>query len=391
MTVSLKRRCAELVCRALQRALPAELEAWGWAVRSEVAEITDDAEALFYALDSCRGILPRAAVARLLPLVDRAGTDALSPNSSTGGEMARNPRMIGIWSAVGAVLLGCAYMAAAGAPIRYLAINGTALLIGLVMLVIADRVMSEPRRWSSLLTIAAACALLATALLGQQIDGAARWIRVGPIAVQPGLILLPAMIVAFARSRDAISSAAMVVAAAGLALQPDRAMAGVLAASLIVLAARRPDRFTLTALTGSMAGFVAALVQVDALPAVPYVDQILYSSFDVHPLAGVAVLAGSLLLIIPAIYGWCRDEANRDVYIVFGAVWLGAILAAALGNYPTPLVGYGGSAIIGYALCLAVWPRLAVASLAADVQRGNQADAQTVDQDLRLGLPAAAS
>ena len=70
--------------------------------------------------------------------------------------MARNPRMIGIWSAVGAVLLGCAYMAAAGAPIRYLAINGTALLIGLVMLVIADQAMSEPRRWSRLLTIAAA-------------------------------------------------------------------------------------------------------------------------------------------------------------------------------------------------------------------------------------------
>jgi hypothetical protein len=30
--------------------------------------------------------------------------------------------------------------------------------------------------------------------------------------------------------------------------------------------------------------------------------------------------------------------------------------AAALGNYPTPLVGYGGSAILGYALSLSVMP-----------------------------------
>jgi hypothetical protein len=28
------------------------------------------------------------------------------------------------------------------------------------------------------------------------------------------------------------------------------------------------------------------------------------------------------------------------------------IVAAALGNYPTPLVGYGGSAIIGYVVSL---------------------------------------
>jgi hypothetical protein len=34
-------------------------------------------------------------------------------------------------------------------------------------------------------------------------------------------------------------------------------------------------------------------------------------------------------------------------------------MAAALGNYPTPIVGYGGSAIIGYALSLLALPKLA--------------------------------
>jgi hypothetical protein len=32
------------------------------------------------------------------------------------------------------------------------------------------------------------------------------------------------------------------------------------------------------------------------------------------------------------------------------------VAAAALGNYPTPLVGYGGSAVLGYLLSAALLP-----------------------------------
>ena len=41
---------------------------------------------------------------------------------------------------------------------------------------------------------------------------------------------------------------------------------------------------------------------------------------------------------------------------MFGAIWAAVVLAAALGNYPTPLVGYGGSAIVGYLLSLMAFP-----------------------------------
>jgi len=71
------------------------------------------------------------------------------------------------------------------------------------------------------------------------------------------------------------------------------------------------------------------------------------------------VTGGLVLLLLPAIVGWFRDPANRESHAVFGAVWLAAILAAALGNYPTPFVGYGASAIIGYALSLLALPKLA--------------------------------
>jgi hypothetical protein len=88
---------------------------------------------------------------------------------------------------------------------------------------------------------------------------------------------------------------------------------------------------------------------------VPYVDQILFTAFDVHSLAGAAVLAGSLLLLVPSIVGVRTDPARAHIHLVFGAIWLGCVLAAGLGNYPTPVVGYGGSAILGYMLSLSAF------------------------------------
>ena len=41
-------------------------------------------------------------------------------------------------------------------------------------------------------------------------------------------------------------------------------------------------------------GFAVSLIRSDLLAATPYVDQVLYSSFDVHVLAGSAVLGGSI-------------------------------------------------------------------------------------------------
>jgi hypothetical protein len=160
----------------------------------------------------------------------------------------------------------------------------------------------------------------------------------------------------FARDRGLLATVGLVLAAIALALQPDRAMAGVLAAALAVLAMYRQDRWVISSLAAAAIGFAVTMIRPDSLPAVPYVDQILYTSFGVHAFAGIAVLGGALLLIVPAIAGLWLDPENRGVHAVFGTVWLGMVVAAALGNYPTPLVGYGGSAILGYALSLSVMP-----------------------------------
>lgn len=274
---------------------------------------------------------------------------------ATPNGVLRNPRAVGIVCASSATALGIAYMAAAGAPTIYLVVNALALTMGLAFFAIIETSLRAPRLPGAI-AVALGGLLLATALFGVSIEGASRWIRIGSLTLQLSLVVLPAMLVAFAQHRDRLTSLSMLLTAVALALQPDRAMAGVLVSALAVLGLYRRDRWVLSSLAMAIAGLAATVVRPDSLPAVPYVDQILYTAFQVHPMAGIAVVGGALLLLVPAIAGQKLDPDNRHVYAVFGVSWLAVLVAAALGNYPTPLVGYGGSAILGYVLSLSFMP-----------------------------------
>ncbi|PZN95370.1 MAG: hypothetical protein DCF31_06495 [Alphaproteobacteria bacterium] len=262
--------------------------------------------------------------------------------------LLRSPRGLGIVAATLATGLGMAAMAAAGAPRAYLVINGAALLIGMALLAIVVR--SRGDAVSGLAMLAAAAALLATALFGTTIDDTARWARVGAVSLQPSLILLPLMVLAFVRSRDSAATAAMLVAALALALQPDRAMAAALVAGLAAALLRHRERRVGLALGAAVAAFLVTLARPDTLPPTPFVEQVVAQALAFSPLAGVAVIAGAALLLLPML---ARGDATAPV---FAAVWLAILGAAMIGNYPTSVLGYGGSGIIGYLLCLAALP-----------------------------------
>jgi hypothetical protein len=391
MSVSLRRGLTNLACRALQVTLPASLQSWGWAVRCEAASIPDDTKALLFTLDSLCGLIPRAVASHLFqPLASLTGEGAPFSEGSIPmtiiAAMMRRPRALGIACAVGAVVLGLVYMVIAGAPARYLGVNVGALAIGLTMLALLGRTFPLGRQWMGGMTTAMAGALLATAFMGTEVEGISRWVRLGGFAIQPSLILLPVMIVAFSYGRSVVTSAGVVAAAAAMALQPDRAMAGMLVLALGTLAIICRDRHSIVALIASIAGFAVTLIRADPLPAVPHVEQVFYSSFGVHVGAGLAVLGGTMLLLVPAIVGWRRDADNRATFAAFGAVWFAAILAAALGNYPTPIVGYGGSAIIGYALSLLALPKLAGVGAGAIVRGRGETAGTLSDRFLLVGL-----
>ncbi len=363
------RSLAILIGRLAGILLPAPLRHWGRAMQAEIGLIHGALAAFVFAL-GCLGCAIRQAIFHhilhpiAMPFAMAAGALAEREEFSMRilSSLLHRPRTLAALCAVGAVGLGMIYMTMAGAPVRYLAMNGAALLLGLVLLGVLSMANRAGLTATGVVNIALAIALFLTSLLGLSSDGVTRWVSVSGFALQPSLILLPALILSFARCRDRLSTIAVAIAALALALQPDRAMAGALFAGVVALAWVHRERNVHAALVAALIGMIVTLLRPDNAPAAPYVDQIFYSSFDVSALAGLAVVAGAMLMLVPAIVGTLFCTTRREVYAVFGVFWLAVIVAAALGNYPTPLVGYGGSAILGYIISLTGLPTTTVAA-----------------------------
>lgn len=333
--------CSEVLVGIAVRILPDDLAEWGKAMRHEIEANKGSADAGRFAW-GCIGFALTQRISLAFKHTKKGGAQMMQRWMSPGSLI--------LICAIVATGLGLAYMTLSGAPSRYLAINASALALGLCLSALLT--LQRPMRW---LDAGKINAILGTFLvlswpLAISVNGAARWISIGGLSVQISLIVLPVLVIGFARLRDPWSLLGIGLASMALALQPDRAMAGALAAGVAVAAWLHPGRITFAALAVGIAGFIATLVQPDTQPAMPYVDQILYTSFAVNMAAGFAVISGAMVLLVPALAGLRGDPRQRAAAAAFGALWLAIIIAAAVGNYPTPVVGYGGSAIIGYVL-----------------------------------------
>ena len=202
----------------------------------EAAAIEPPAIALFFAL-GCLGCALREVALFLFSSL-RWETRPMTIWTS----LSDRPRHLAAFCACGATGLGLAYMAVGGAPLSYLAMNASALALGLLALGILAQLAPLGPAASRALNLALALMLVLTGLFGASAGGVTRWIAVGGVFLQPGLILLPILALRFARSQDGLSTLAVMIAALALALQPDRAMAGALAAAMTALVFVRPGR-----------------------------------------------------------------------------------------------------------------------------------------------------
>ena len=288
-----------------------------------------------------------------------------------------NPRLLGLVCGAGAVAAGLAHMAAAGAPSSYLLVNLAALVLGATLWLALGRAAVSRVAGGGAAILALSLPLLLTASFGLSAGGASRWVSVGPLTLQLSLIVVPVMLVLYARQPNAVGTAGLLVAALALALQPDRAMAGVLVAGLAGTLLARPGPLPIAAAAASILAFAWTLVIPDALSAVPFVDRILYTAFDVHLLAGAGVALGAAALLLPALAVARSGAPERPALLAFGGCWLGIVVAALLRDYPTPVVGYGGSAVLGYLLSVALLPGATRQHRPADAA----APAATTDRD----------
>jgi len=349
---------ARLAGRLVKAILPRGQRDWAEAIVSEIEAIPAGGEALRFSLSAVRG----AAVI-------------------AGRHIVRSPRGCAILCGTMAALIGIGFLWVAGAPAQYVVMNGAALALALVTVALLGRWTRATAMRSDLIVVAGSIALLATAVFGASVEGAARWVAIGGVAVQPSLIVLPAMIVAYGRRPTALGSLAMIVAAVAMALQPDRAMAAVLVAGIGALLVTQPRTARGPAIV-AVCAWIVTMIRPDTLPARPFVDGILYSSFVLHPLVGLALLGGVMLLPLPALL----QRGRTPEMTAFGAIWVAVVFAAALGNYPTPLVGYGGSAILGYLLSAWCLPRHPARDL-HDHRSGSAVETSATHRPFLMGSP----
>lgn len=140
------------------------------------------------------------------------------------------------------------------------------------------------------------------------------------------------------------------------------------------------ERIALLAMAA--AGAALAWSRPDPLPPVDMVENILFRAFELHPLAGalaigaLAWLSASALRPFGAGYflaktprssffpsrGGVRSRAKyagheRPPAAVLSAYWLASVAVIFFGDFPTPILGFGASPILGAVLGFSLWAR----------------------------------
>lgn len=353
-----QRAAAELICQLLIGVSPQSIVQWAQGLRREVTELHDDREALHFALSGLFGLLPRIVFEHV-----RALAGARPAGSHAGPTpLLSSPRKTGVLCALVSALLGVIYLTSAGAPLQYLVVNLTALVIGVAALALVGRFGARDIVSPGVAVFLMATLVLLTALFGKSAEGVARWVAFGPVTFQTSLLVMPAALVLFARQQSRLSTLGMGILALAVAIQPDPAMACALVIGLTVIALRQHDRSVGIALGFACIAALLTLAKPDTLPSVPFVDGVYADAFAKGPFAAVLAISGMLALLGPAIGLFSARGRERNALLAFLAVWSAILLAPAAGNFPTPFVGYGASAIIGYLLCLAALPERLSAS-----------------------------
>ena len=72
----------------------------------------------------------------------------------------------------------------------------------------------------------------------------------------------------------------------------------------------RPSPAAWLTLVAGLAAFAVTLARPDMLPAIPFVDQILWTPFTAAPLAATALWTGTLLLFAPAVGLWRGGQSG---------------------------------------------------------------------------------
>lgn len=242
------------------------------------------------------------------------------------------------------VFAGLVYLLAYDAPPQYAAVNAAALGLAGLWIALAPPLASPARR----VTIAAALVLLFLPLaIGPSLHGVARWVPLGSFQLHAGMVAIPVLAVLAAQEEEHTPALLSVALLAAL-LQPDLASGAALTlAALGLYDATKDWRYGGFAVVAFTASLVAAVR--GELPAQPYADRVIFLLARTDPLAALGMLAAlalSFYLMVGALPG--RESSRKAL----GGALFGFSFAGLVSNYPSALVGYGASPILGFGLAI---------------------------------------
>lgn len=263
-----------------------------------------------------------------------------------------------------AVLAGAAFLWDVGALPGMASRNIASFLLGLLVGWVAHH-GAHRRHGAEILFGMATVMLTAVLFVGIELEGVKRWLPLGPVHVQPALILAP-LLLAIAASREGRHWRALVLLPVALiAAQPDGATSVALAAGIAALMAVTSNRSSrgwsqrrIATAAGAIILAVLGLIIAGFTtpPPVAFVE----GTVEIAMLSGAPAMSLHTLtiaLMLAALLSR-HDPAGASLAAYFGVSGLTAVFMA----FPMPLAGAGPSHVIGFGIAvgwLAVRDRVA--------------------------------
>lgn len=242
------------------------------------------------------------------------------------------------------VCAGLAYLWAYDAPRAYLAVNAGTLLVALLAIAFHPKRLSVTVRR---VLIALALLLLFVPLAtGPSLGGVERWLPLGPFILNAGLLALPALAVLLGAEPDYAPGITGVAVLAAL-LQPDLALGAALTVMTLGLYdATRDWRHGVVAVVAFTASLVAATQ--GEIAAQPFADRVIFLLARTDMLGALGLTAAMLAGFVLILAGTGSEPSRKAL----AGCLFGFTFAGHVSNYPSPLVGYGAAAILGFGLAL---------------------------------------
>jgi hypothetical protein len=182
-----------------------------------------------------------------------------------------------------------------------------------------------------------------------------RWISLGSIKLNIGLIITPILMIEINKIQN--SPLALLLSFILLLIflfQPDASQVTAFSISILLILW---ERIKITAvryfaLLVSLVSIISTWLFLDKLPPVEYVENILLMTNKMGVLSGIFSILSLILLPLPFFMKYPKE--CKTLSYALGIYFLLLIISTFFGNFPVMILGYGISPIIGYFTAL-IW------------------------------------